>query len=112
MQIAAKRIVDQLHARADAEDRQAALGDKLKKHPSEMLPARIEQPEAGMEHVAVVARVEIGSADHDDAIELVENSVDVLRFAERRNDNRHASDGRNTVVIAGGNEGERRRIFL
>ncbi len=43
----------------------------------EVLAAGVERPHAGMQHVAVAARVEIGSADQHHAVEQIEQATQV-----------------------------------
>ena len=65
-----------------------------------------------MQHVAVVAGIQIGPADQHNAVEEVEDAVHVVRFGQWRNNHWNAADGGDAIVIAGSYVRERGCIFF
>ena len=64
-----------------------------------------------MQHESVAARIEIGAADHDHAVEHFDEPLQVVLVGNRRHDDRNAPDGDDRVVVAGGHIGERRSVL-
>ena len=77
-QRAALRDVQQLHAGADAEHRHPPLGDLAHQHAVEIFAARVQQPHAAVQLIAVAARVEIAAADEHKGLEHVEHAAEVV----------------------------------
>ena len=90
-QIAAQRHVDQLHAGANAEHRHPPVGDQPHQSAIEQLAAIGQQPNRRVEHPAVAARIEVGPADQHDAVDLVEQLLQVVIVGQRGNDDRNSS---------------------
>ena len=84
VQVSALRDVDELHAHADAEHRQAAFGDLVHQHAVERFAAIVHQPAAWVAHPAVTCWVEIRPADKHEAVELFEQRFNIGFFGLRK----------------------------
>ena len=83
------RDVQQLHADADAEHRHATVGRLRIRRAVEFLAARFQRADRGVQHEAVAARIEVGSADQHHAVQQVEHAVQIVVLRQRRHDHRH-----------------------
>src|ERR1043165_990946 len=63
-----------------------------------------------MKHVTVAARIEIGAADQYDAIQTVQELLQIVVFSDRRNDYGYSTDLADGVVIARCDVGEARLV--
>ena len=79
-EVAALGDVQQLHAAADAERRHPPLGDQPHQRAVELLATRVQQPHGGVEHVAVVAGVEVASAGQHHAVQQVQHAAKCRRL--------------------------------
>ena len=68
-------IFEKLHSATDAENRHPPVGDHPHQQAIEVLAAPIQKADRGVEHEAVVARIEIGAAAEHDAVQGVQHAA-------------------------------------
>ena len=111
-QVAALGDIEQLHADADAEHWEASVGDEPHEHAVERFTARFHRADAGVEHIPVLPRVEVGAADKEAAMEAVEDRSEIFFQFERGDDDGDSAGGEDRIVVAGGNVRESGGVLL
>jgi predicted trehalose synthase len=88
-EVAALGNVQKLHPATDAKDRHPAFGDEPHKRAVKFLATAIHQANRRVEHEPIVARIEIGPADQNKAVQQIEHATDVALVVHGRDDYWH-----------------------
>jgi len=94
------RNVEELHADADAEEGEAAVGHQRDQRAVEILSPFFEGTNRRMQHVAVAPGVKIVSTNHHDAIKGIQHLLNIIFITERWNHYGNGAHLTERVVVA------------
>ena len=92
--------VEELHADADRKNRKTATSDFAHQSAVEFFAFRGHRTGVRVQHVAVVARVEVAAADKNDAVQIVEffkDNVEIIANGEKIGNAAGFDDARNVI---------------
>ena len=101
------RDIEQLHASANAENRQATIGNLADEHPIKIFASRIKQPHTAVELISIATWIEVAAADEYEGVEHVEHAAKIVLIFEGGQNNRNSTGCLDRVVVASGDVAER-----
>lgn len=94
--------VEELETGPDAEDGHTSIGDFTHEESIEGFAAWVHRSDGVVEHVAIVAGVEIGTADENDTMDEIEELPEVFFLSYGGEDDGNSTGGGDAIEVAGG----------
>lgn len=94
--------IEELETGPDTEDGHASVGDFAHEESIERFAAWVHGANGVVEHVAIVAGVEIGTADENDTMDDIEEMPEIFFLCDGGEDDWNSTGGSDAIVVAGG----------